>query len=99
MLDAGDFATWLDDTHAALRGQRGADVPCGSCIACCTASQFIHIGPACSIYEHRLRTGRTYDCRVFAAADVDPVADGVEKSLIAQQVRRWQFTVPVRQHQ
>jgi hypothetical protein len=27
----------------------------------------------CSIYEHRPRTCRTYDCRVFTASGVDPV--------------------------
>jgi len=133
MSDAGDFATWLVDTRAALRGERAADVPCGSCTACCTASQFIHVGPdevdtlehipdqllfpapglpqghvllgydehgrcpmlidnRCSIYEQRPRTCRTYDCRVFVAADVDPLDDGVAKTLVAQQVRQWQFS-------
>lgn len=42
----------------------------------------------CRIYEHRPRTCRTYDCRVFAAADVVP-----EQPLIADRVRRWQFEV------
>jgi uncharacterized protein len=45
---------------------------------------------ACSIYEHRPRTCRTYDCRVFVAADVVPD----DKPLIAAQVRRWQFSYP-----
>ena len=40
----------------------------------------------CSIYEHRPRTCRTYDCRVFAATDVVP--DAPE---IAARVRRWRF--------
>ena len=94
-------------------GSGGSDVPCGTCTACCTSSQFVHIEPderdalahipaellfpapgrprghvllgyderghcpmlvdgACSIYAHRPRTCRTYDCRVFAAAGVDP---------------------------
>jgi uncharacterized protein len=44
-LDAGGFSTWLVDVQAALAGERGSDVPCGDCTACCTASQFIHIGP------------------------------------------------------
>ncbi len=44
-LPAGDFSTWLSDMQEALRGERASDVPCGSCTACCTASQFIHIGP------------------------------------------------------
>ena len=44
-LDAGRFAAWLDDMDAALRGERDADVPCAGCTACCTSSQFVHIGP------------------------------------------------------
>jgi Fe-S-cluster containining protein len=45
----------------------------------------------CSIYEHRPRTCRTYDCRVFAATGLD-AADGDErKSAIAQRVERWRF--------
>jgi Fe-S-cluster containining protein len=43
----------------------------------------------CSIYEHRPRTCRTYDCRVFPATGV--AADG-SKPLVAQQIRRWRFT-------
>ena len=44
-LGAGDFSTWMIEIQAAQRGERGSDVPCGSCTACCTGSQFIHIGP------------------------------------------------------
>jgi len=44
-LPAGDFSGWLDDLQAALRGQRASDVPCAGCTACCTSSQFVHIGP------------------------------------------------------
>ena len=44
----------------------------------------------CTIYEHRPRTCRTYDCRVFAAADVFP--DEPEKADIAARARRWVFT-------
>lgn len=128
-LPAGDFSTWLTAMGSALRGERGADVPCGTCTACCTSSQFVHIGPdetdtlariprallfpapglprghvllgyderghcpmlvdnRCSIYAQRPRTCRTYDCRVFAAAAVQPDDD---KPLIAQQAGRWQF--------
>lgn len=124
-LPAGRFSTWLD--------RIGDDVPCGTCTACCTSSQFVHIGPdegetlsriprallfpapslpkghvvmgyderghcpmfvdgACSIYEHRPRTCRTYDCRVFPAAGVDPDDDG--RVAIAAQVRRWRFDLP-----
>ena len=126
-LPAGRFSTWLE--------QIGVDVPCGTCTACCTSSQFVHIAPderdtlsripkallfpapglpkgnvvmgyderghcpmfvdgACSIYEHRPRTCRTYDCRVFPAAGVEPDPDGRAK--IAEQVRRWRFDFPER---
>jgi uncharacterized protein len=129
-LDAGDFSTWLAEIAGALRGDHGSNVPCGTCTACCTSSQFIHIAPdetdalvhipkqltfpaprlpkghvlmgydehghcpmlidnACSIYEHRPRTCRTYDCRVFPAAGLD--VDEESKSAIKQQAKRWQF--------
>jgi hypothetical protein len=42
----------------------------------------------CTIYAHRPRTCRTYDCRVFTAADVEPDAD---KPAIAERTRRWRF--------
>ncbi|MCU1393959.1 MAG: hypothetical protein JWM34_2387 [Ilumatobacteraceae bacterium] len=129
-LDAGVFGTWLVEVRAAIRGEGESDVACGTCTACCTASQFIHIGPdevdakahipaallfpaprmpkgnvlmgydehgrcpmlidgRCSIYAHRPRTCRTYDCRVFAAAGIEP--DEADKVLIAERVRRWRF--------
>ena len=129
-LPVGSFGAWLGDMTAALRGERDADVPCGTCTACCTASQFVHIGPeetdalavvpaelqfpapglpqghvimgyderghcpmlvdgACSIYEHRPRTCRTYDCRILAAAGVDVAPDGQPE--IARQAARWRF--------
>ena len=125
-----DFALWLADMQAALRGERDAVVPCGECTACCTSAQFIHVDPdetetlahiprpllfpapglprghmlmgydgnghcpmfregACSIYEHRLRTCRTYDCRIFPATGVTPDPD---KPAIARQAARWLFT-------
>jgi hypothetical protein len=114
--------------RSALAGSSPADVPCGECTACCTSSQFVHVGPdetatlarippallfpapglpdghvllgydssgrcpllvdgGCSIYDDRPRTCRTYDCRVFTAADVEP-----DKPLIAARVRSWRFT-------
>ena len=115
------------EIEGALAGDRAADVPCGTCTACCTSAQFVHIGPdeagtlahipsallfpapqmpqghvllgyderghcpmlvdgRCSIYEHRPRTCRTYDCRVFAAAGIEP-----DQPLIAERARRWRF--------
>ena len=44
-LDAGDLASWIVETQSALRGEASANVPCGTCTACCTSSQFVHIGP------------------------------------------------------
>jgi Fe-S-cluster containining protein len=41
----------------------------------------------CSIYAHRPRACRTYDCRVFAAAGVQP-----DKPRIAAAAQRWRFT-------
>jgi uncharacterized protein len=40
-----DTAKWLADTRAAIAGRLDADVACGTCTACCTASQFVHIAP------------------------------------------------------
>jgi Fe-S-cluster containining protein len=129
-LPTGRLTDWLADMQRALRGEADADVPCDGCTACCTSSQFVHIGPeetealahipaalqfpapglpeghvvlgyderghcpmlvdgACSIYEHRPRTCRTYDCRVFAATGVP--LDEATKAAIAERVRRWRF--------
>ena len=43
----------------------------------------------CSIYEHRPRTCRTYDCRVFPAAGVTP-----DEPLVAERSERWRFSYP-----
>jgi Fe-S-cluster containining protein len=44
-LDAGGFRTWLAEIDGAIRGDNGSNVPCGTCSACCSAAQFIHIAP------------------------------------------------------
>jgi hypothetical protein len=44
----------------------------------------------CSIYEHRPRACRTYDCRVLAAAGLDDET----KPLITDRVHRWRFGYP-----
>ena len=131
-LPAGEFSVWLREMLSALRGERGAEVPCGDCTACCTSSQFVHVEPdetetlaripaallfpaprlpaghrllgyderghcpmlvegRCSIYEHRPRTCRTYDCRVFAAAGVELGEDDLVS--IGRRARRWRFDV------
>ena len=43
----------------------------------------------CSIYEHRPRACRTYDCRIFAAAGV-----GLDDGVVAERARRWRFAFP-----
>jgi uncharacterized protein len=45
----------------------------------------------CSIYEHRPRTCRTYDCRVFPATAVG-IDDDPAKALVARRVARWRFS-------
>jgi Fe-S-cluster containining protein len=117
----------------ALRGELASEVPCDGCTACCTSSQFVHIGAgetdtlahipaelvfpaprlppgnvvlgydknghcpmlvdgACSIYEHRPRACRTYDCRVFAATGV--AIEDRAQAAIAQRAGRWRFEFP-----
>jgi uncharacterized protein len=134
-LDAGDFSSWVEEMRRAIRGAGESVVPCDGCTACCTSSQFVHIGPdetdtlehipdallfpaprmprghvllgyderghcpmlvdnRCSIYEHRPATCRTYDCRIFPAAGVEP--EGDDTALIAQRARRWRFRFPNR---
>jgi len=126
-VPAGHFTTWLGEIRRAIDGVGDADVPCGGCTACCTASQFVHVGPdeadalahipaallfaapglppghrlmgydehgrcpmlvdgSCSIYPHRPRTCRTYDCRVFAAAGID-----ADRDEVTRRARRWRF--------
>jgi hypothetical protein len=46
----------------------------------------------CSIYQHRPRTCRTYDCRVFPATGVEIADDATVP--IARQARRWRFSFP-----
>lgn len=132
-LHAGRFSSWLVEVAGALEGEHGTDVPCGTCVGCCSSSQFVHLEPdeleakahipaellfpaprlpeghlllgydergrcpmldeaGCTIYEHRPRTCRTYDCRIFPAAGVDP--DPVDQPAIAARVVRWEFDEP-----
>lgn len=44
-LPAGSFSSWVKHTRSAVADKGTADVPCGTCIACCTSSYFIHVGP------------------------------------------------------
>jgi len=47
---------------------------------------------ACTIYAHRPRTCRIYDCRVLTAAGLD-LDDDPAKSAIARRVTRWRFDI------
>lgn len=44
-IDAGEFGEWLAGSEATQVQGADADVPCGSCNACCRSSYFIHITP------------------------------------------------------
>lgn len=44
-LPAGDFGAWAEGLEAAIAGARDSEVPCGDCAACCSAGQFIPVGP------------------------------------------------------
>jgi uncharacterized protein len=131
-LAAGAFSSWVVEMQAAIRGEGESDVPCNGCTACCTSSQFVHIGPdetdtlahipgellfpaprrprghvvlgyderghcpmlvddRCSIYDHRPRACRTYDCRIFAATGLTIENS---KAMIAERVSRWRFSFP-----
>jgi Fe-S-cluster containining protein len=135
-IPAGDFSVWLEDIRQVLLQDRGIEVPCGGCQACCKSSYFIHIRPEeketlcridkkllfpvpglprgnrllgyfengqcpllvderCSIYEHRSKTCRAYDCRIFAAAGIDAGED--HKTLVNERIRRWRFSYPGQQ--
>jgi len=48
----------------------------------------------CTIYEHRPRACRDYDCRIFTAAGI--TAGGDEKAVIDERVKRWVFSYPTR---
>jgi uncharacterized protein len=42
----------------------------------------------CSVYAHRPRACRAYDCRIFAATEVEP-----DKPLIASRAALWRFDI------
>jgi Fe-S-cluster containining protein len=44
-LSVGGFSSWLRAALDALAEETSADVPCGSCNACCRTSHFIHVRP------------------------------------------------------
>jgi len=48
------------------------------------------IDDRCSIYDHRPRSCRVYDCRVIPAAGVE--LDEPTKGAVAERARRWRFS-------
>lgn len=42
---AGVYSEWLQQMRRVIADGASADVPCGTCVACCTSQQFIHIEP------------------------------------------------------
>lgn len=50
-------------------------------------------GDTCSIYDDRPQTCRDFDCRVFAAAGIEPDGQGPQAA-IAERVREWKFEYP-----
>jgi len=128
--DAGPLAAWAVATVTVAAGVADADVPCGTCTACCRAGWFVHVAPdeaealrripaalrfpapgrppghvvvphddrgrcpmltdaGCSIYEHRPRTCRAFDCRVFTATGLRPDDDGAVD--VARRADAWRF--------
>jgi len=52
----------------------------------------------CSIYDHRPRTCRIYDCRVFAATGLDGQLAGEQaKGEIAKRAAEWEFDLSTEQ--
>lgn len=48
-------------------------------------------GDRCSIYEHRPRTCRDFDCRIFAASGIEADA---EQKMLGERARAWRFEHP-----
>jgi uncharacterized protein len=46
VVAAGAFGAWLQHARAVLKGNAGADVPCGDCVGCCVSSYFIPVRPS-----------------------------------------------------
>jgi hypothetical protein len=66
-LPAGDFSSWLRAALDALAEEASADVPCGSCNACCRTSHFVHIRP-----EERQARARLPRGLLFPAPGLPP---------------------------
>lgn len=77
-IDAGDFAAWLIQARAALRGATGNRVPCGECTGCCTSSYSIELRPSDTAALERMPASALFRCAGSAAGNwtVRPNADG-----------------------
>lgn len=58
----------------------------------CSGSCPMLVDEVCSIYAHRPRACRRFDCRVFAAASITPGSG--PRAAVNQQVWRWRFDYP-----
>ena len=45
IVPAGRVVTWLGQAVLAIDGHEGAQVPCGTCTACCSSGQFVLVEP------------------------------------------------------
>ncbi len=45
-IPAGEFEGWLSSFLESLRGKHPIEVPCGTCIGCCTSGHFVHVLPS-----------------------------------------------------
>jgi len=66
--------------HAVVDGVLATDDK-GTCV--------LLVDGRCSVYDHRPRRCRTYDCRIFVATGIVPEAD---KPAIATRAAQWRFT-------
>lgn len=44
-IEAGEYSEWLSGFLSTMEGKSSGDVPCGSCVGCCTSSKFILVRP------------------------------------------------------
>jgi uncharacterized protein len=77
VIDAGDFAAWLIEARAALRGSAGSRVPCGDCTGCCTSSYSLELRPTDTVALQRIPPqARFLSRRAPGNWTVPPNADG-----------------------
>ena len=83
-VDEADALAHIPPDHLlSMPGEPGTFVLAHDASGCC--SQLTADG--CSVYLHRPRACRNYDCRIFPAAGVRP-----DEPLIAEAAARWRFS-------